>query len=253
MTYSQDHVGHLFGEMITFGTLFLAVERQHRQTHRRKHFEKNKKNAAKKKLQYIVIFDPNIHHRRSIRLSTHDYAGAGEYFVTLCIHGWKCVLGVVADEEVKLTDIGRVVNEEWLRTSDLRSNVDLDKFVIMPNHLHGIIVIHDERKGGEVSVGANGSSPLRENVSSPGKTPFRSPSGTIGAVVRGFKAASTKRVNELRNTPGRPLWQRNYYEHIVRDERDLERIREYIAKNPERWKPGDRRADQVDIDEIHAD
>lgn len=104
----------------------------------------------------------------------------------------------------------------------------------MPNHIHGILVICDERKG--VSQGERiprkGELQFAHTKTS---TPFRSPSGTVGAIVRGFKAATTKRVNEMRKTPGKPFWQRNYYEHIVRDEGDLERIREYIRLNPTRW------------------
>ena len=173
--------------------------------------------------------------RRSIRLKGYDYAQSGEYFVTLHTYGREYPLGRIRNEEVILTEAGKIAEEEWLRTPRLRPNVTLDAFAIMPNHIHGIIVIRDERKGVDVSVGANCSSPVRGIDSFPGKTPFRSPSGTVGAIVRGFKAATTKRVNELHKSPGKPLWQRNYYEHVVRDENDLDRVREYIVKNPMRW------------------
>ena len=127
----------------------------------------------------------------------------------------------------------------------MRLNVQLDEYVIMPNHLHGIIVIHDDRKGVDAFVRANSSSPRRA-------TPFRSPSGTVGAIIRGFKAASTKRVNEMRNTPGKPVWQRNYYEHVVRGEKDLERIRTYIHLNPERWDKGDEFGRNIEMSGYHA-
>ncbi len=184
-------------------------------------------------------YNPNLHHRRSIRLKSYDYTQAGEYFLTLCIQNRECVLGRIENEEVKLSDFGEIVKEEWLRTALLRSDVELDEFIIMPNHMHAIIALcrgtsRDERKG----------VPLKERVSRKGElqfaptktsTPFRSPSGTVGAIVRGFKIATTKQVNELRGTPGMRLWQRNYYEHVIRDEKDLERIREYVRLNPTRW------------------
>jgi putative transposase len=180
-------------------------------------------------------YNPHLHHRRSIRLKGHDYTQAGEYFVTIRTHDRGNVLGRIQNENLILSEIGTIVKQEWMKTPEVRSNVDLDEFVIMPNHVHGILVIRDERKGGEAFVRANGNSPIRENKSSQGKTPFRSPSATVGAIVRGFKGATTKRVNELFVTPGRPLWHRNYYEHVVRNEEDLERIREYIRLNPTRW------------------
>jgi putative transposase len=100
----------------------------------------------------------------------------------------------------------------------------LDAFVAMPNHLHGTICVSR-------AVGAYSHTPLRGDAS----VPFRSPSKTIGAVVRGFKFAVTSRVNNMRGTPGQPVWQRNYYEHVIRDEHDLNLVRSYIATNPLRW------------------
>ena len=102
----------------------------------------------------------------------------------------------------------------------MRPGVNLDAFVIMPNHVHGVVVI--PRRG--VS-----------QYAPTGSSAFRSPSLTIGAIIRGFKSAATKRVNELRGKPGLPLWQRSYYEHIVRDDEDLGRIRTYITDNPANW------------------
>jgi len=176
--------------------------------------------------------NPNLHHRRSIRLKGYDYTQAGEYFLTLCTQERACLFGSIQDEVVKLSEFGEIVKEEWLRTALLRPDVELDDFVIMPNHLHGILALcrGTSRRDEKSLVGAYGNTPQR------GKgIPFRSPSGTVGAIIRGFKAASTKRINGLRCTPGAPVWQRNYYEHVVRSEKDLERIREYIRLNPTRW------------------
>jgi len=132
-----------------------------------------------------------------------------------------------------LSNIGKIVQAEWLRTPAIRSNVELDEFVVMPDHFHGIIVLNAERNG-EHGQDSNSGGELQF---APTRTPFRSPSKTIGAIIRGFKAAATKRANELHKTPGLPLWQRNYYEHIIGDEMELARIREYISLNPAKWRP----------------
>jgi REP element-mobilizing transposase RayT len=122
-----------------------------------------------------------------------------------------------------LNAYGRVVAEEWRRTERIRDHVALDAFVVMPNHVHGMIGIthrSDRRRGEPQFV------PARD---------FKSPSQTLGAIVRGFKGAATRRINRRRGTPGAPVWQRNYYEHIVRDRRALQRIRRYIRQNSARW------------------
>jgi putative transposase len=196
--------------------------------------------------------NPNLHHRRSIRLKGHDYGQAGEYFVTIRTHERGNVLGAIQNEKVVLSETGMIAQEEWIRTSAVRPDVELDEFVIMPDHIHGVLVLHDDRKGVQVFVRANSNSPIRESEPSPGRTPIRSPSRTVGAIIRGFKGATTKRVNELFGTPGRPLWQRNYYEHVIRDEKDLDRIREYIRLNPERWDVDDEFAINIMMDPMHA-
>jgi REP element-mobilizing transposase RayT len=158
-------------------------------------------------------------HRRSIRLQEYDYAQAGGYFVTICTHAHKCVFGEIRASKMVLNDIGRIVDDEWRRSSDVRAEIMLDAFVIMPNHLHGIVFINEHAKG------------------SRGNLPPRTLRGTgnrsLSSFVSGFKAATTRRASAIRS--GVPLWQRNYYEHVVRDEQDLERIRQYVADNPARW------------------
>ena len=174
-----------------------------------------------------MSYDPRRHHRRSIRLPGYDYAQPGLYYVTLTLQDREPILGSVVDVEMQLSTLGIIAQEEWLRTPRIRPEVRLKEHVIMPDHLHGIIEISEER---------NGVIRWGESLFAPSKaTPFRSPSRTIGAIIRGFKGVSTKRINELRGTPGARVWQRNYYEHIVRDERDYRRIQEYILRNPLRW------------------
>ncbi len=168
---------------------------------------------------------PDHHHRRSIRLPEYDYATVGAYYVTLCACGRECLFGEIVRGQMRLNDAGRIIQEEWQRTPQLRPNVELDAFITMPNHLHGIIVITESRRG------------VLQYAPTIGQNPgFRSPSQTLGAIVRGFKSAVTRRVNTRHNTQGNKLWQRNYYEHVIRDEKDLKEIRRYIAVNPRLWK-----------------
>ena len=116
--------------------------------------------------------------------------------------------------------IKRIVEKEWLNTMHIRQNIFLDEFVVMPNHLHGIIVITHH-------VGAYCNTPLQNQ--------FKSPSKTIGAIIRGFKSSTTKQINLVRNIPRAPIWQRNYYDHIIRDEDKLNKIKKYIRNNPLKW------------------
>jgi len=164
-------------------------------------------------------YDPTKHHRRSIRLPGYDYGQATAYFVTICTQNRECVFGEVINGQVVLSEAGELAREEWLRSADIRSEIELDAFVVMPNHLHGIVVTRD--------VGAHGRAPLP-------LAPHRPPR-SLGSFVAGFKSAVTKRINEIRDAPGVPVWQRNYYEHVIRDEDDLDRVRRYIAENPLRW------------------
>jgi putative transposase len=178
----------------------------------------------------------NKYKRRSIRLKDYDYSMPGEYFVTICTYNKECLFGDMVGEEMRLNKLGKIVQEEWLRTTEIRTDVELDEFIIMPNHVHGIITLIEP-------VGANGNSPQNCNPSNDWayidtplqKTKFCSPSKTIGAIIRGFKSAVTKHINELRSTPGIPIWQRGYYEHIIRTEKDLQNTREYIINNPLKW------------------
>ena len=167
-------------------------------------------------------FDPDRHHRRSIRLRGYDYAQAGAYFVTICAKDRECLFGEVVDGEIVLNPIGKIVDDEWRLSATLRDEIELDEWVVMPNHVHGVVVIDTSRRG-DRPVGAYSH------------TPLRSPSKTVGAMVRGFKSAATRRINELRGTPRVPVWQRNYYEHIIRDDDALNRIRQYIIDNPAQW------------------
>ncbi len=157
------------------------------------------------------------HHRHSIRLAGYDYASEGGYYITIVTQGRVCLFGEVINGEMQLNDFGRIVHEEWFNTVRLRPNVELleDEFMVMPNHIHGIIWIEDDGRDGK-NVNFMGNN--RQTAGAYSHTPLQSPSGTIGAIIRGFKGAVTTRINTNRDLKGVPVWQRNYYDptHFVR-------------------------------------
>ncbi|MEW6490588.1 MAG: transposase [Thermodesulfobacteriota bacterium] len=160
----------------------------------------------------------DLPHRRSSRLPSFDYAQAGAYFVTVCTAGRRLVFGTVAGPTVDLNGVGRIIEEEWKRTAVLRPGVELDAFVVMPNHLHAVVLL-----------------PCGGSASAADRLRFQRSPRTLGSLVAGFKAAATARVNALRGTPGASVWQRGYFEHVVRDDAALDRIRTYISDNPLQW------------------
>lgn len=164
-------------------------------------------------------FDPDRHHRRSIRLPDVNYASYALFFITLCTYQRECLFGSVVAGDMCLNENGEIACEEWLRSRVLRSEVNLGAFVVMPNHLHAIVSIED--------VGAHGNAP--SNV------PFQRTPRSLATFMGGFKGAVTRRINARRDTRGTPVWQRNYYERIIRDEEEFERIGWYIEDNPRRW------------------
>ncbi len=180
--------------------------------------------------------------RKNLRLPAYNYTSPGYYFVTICTHKQKRLLGQIIHTEggsraaptVKgssynqntnknivggvrerpsrmcLNQIGKIAQESWLWLEQQYDHVSLDWFVIMPNHIHGIIII---KEGGSRAA----------------------PTKPLGQLIGAFKTISTKQINILRNTPGTKIWQRNYYEHVIRNEESLQKIREYIVNNPQKW------------------
>jgi len=176
--------------------------------------------------------------RRSIRLKDYDYSQAGAYFITICAHNRQKLFGEIENGEMRLNEFGEIVQEEWLKTPAMRPNIEIDEFVIMPNHFHGILIIntHDVTTvGARCIVPLQGNSPHVPSVERFGKPT----SNSVPTIIRGIKSAITKRVNVIRNSPGFPVLQRNYYEHVIRDDDDLKRIREYIINNPANWETDD--------------
>ena len=176
-----------------------------------------------------MSYDPEKHQRRSIRLRGYDYTQAGAYFVTLCIRDGECILGNIVDGLVLLNDYGHIVDECWQWLCRQYPYVKLDEWVVMPDHLHGIIVILDDdtsRRGGSRTAPT---------------TWKRKP---LGRLIGAFKTVSTKQINIMRKIPGAQVWQRNYFERIVRNETELNRIRQYIIENPSNWESDEESMDR---------
>ena len=179
-----------------------------------------------------------VHHRRSIRLPGYDYSQPGAYFVTLVAEDRLNRFGEISDGEVRLNLAGQCAVSLW-QGLPRHFAIALDEWVVMPNHLHGIIVIGADFGKGEASG-------MHEPATRPGNPPDASPlrshnrpqgtiPGSLGAIVQNYKSTSTRRINGLQGTPGAPVWQRNYYERIIRNEIEWRRIREYILNNPSQW------------------
>jgi len=211
----------------------------------------------------------NLPNRQSTRLREYDYSGLGIYFLTLCVEGREPLFGTIENGEMRLNSFGKIVAEEWVRSAEIRNNISMGEYIIMPDHFHGIIQIIQKNE--------------KENTAKPGE--FKSPSHSIGAIIRGFKGATTKRIkpslfctvewyslhpakhlpqlespieekdeqNSLLNSsqdclpneeelkilkrfnPNKSIWQRNYHDRIIRDAQHLGNTINYIIKNPSKW------------------
>jgi REP element-mobilizing transposase RayT len=169
-----------------------------------------------------MTYNPNIHHRKSIRLPGYDYSQAGAYFITICTYNRLSLFGEIINGEMFLNAAGMTAQQCWNAIPEHFPVVELGEFVVMPNHVHGIIHITQ-------NVGAKNFLPLRANNYSP----QHGTSKTIGSMVRGFKIGVTKWFRH--NTDIQTVWQRNYHEHIIRNEESYLKIADYIQANPLRW------------------
>ncbi len=162
-------------------------------------------------------------HRRSLRLKEYDYSQAGAYFITLCTQNGASLFGNVVGGEMHHSEAGKMVVSVWNEIRIFYPGLDIDAFVVMPNHLHGILILAVATATGEKKQGAKDCGDL-----------------SLGAVVGRFKTLTMKRYVDGVQQSGWPrfhgrLWQRNYYEHVIRDEASLDHIRQYIVENPSRW------------------
>ncbi len=222
-------------------------------------------------------YNPDIHHRRSIRLKGYDYSQNGLYFITICTHDRRYLFGNISDGMMALNPMGEIAHKEWQKTAEMRPNVRLHESIIMPNHIHVILEIIPAPQSPiahtppppvrarctrpippidpmtvspidpitaspigpmTASIGPMNTSPIGPMTASvcggvsPGRVQ-RAPA--VGDIVRGYKSSVTKHINQLRNMPGTPVWQRNYYERIIRDETAYRTITRYIRNNPQKW------------------
>ena len=171
-------------------------------------------------------FDSQKHHRRSIRLKGYDYSQAGAYYVTIVTWHRDCIFGQVLNEEMYLNDLGKIADECWRAIPEHFPNVDLGVHVIMPNHAHGIIVIRYDNSPSIVGA-------THWVAPTPGTRPKGPKPNSLGAIIGSYKSAVSYRIHKELNAIG--VWQRNYYEHIIRDEQDLQNKTDYINANPSLW------------------
>lgn len=193
-------------------------------------------------------YNPEIHHRRSIRLKGYDYSQNGAYFITLCAQNKECLFGEIVGAGSKpaqmiLNDTGKIIEYTWNDLPNHNHNIELDEFIIMPNHIHGIVIItKDETIVGAVRAGSKpaltaetATIDTRAGLERAGLEPAPTGDG-LSEIVRQFKTFSAKRINKLCKTHAIAVWQRNYYEHIIRNEQSLQEIRGYIINNSYMWK-----------------
>jgi putative transposase len=182
------------------------------------------------------MHDHHSHHRRSIRLKGYDYSQPGVYFVTLVTWGRECLFGEIQSGEMRLSSFGRLAEIEWRRLAIRYERIIEDEFIVMPNHIHGIIWIVE--KDEDENVGAR-----QNHIEMTGNVPLASPlpglrpplAASLGAIVGAYKSTTARLINGMRRSPGTPVWQRNYHEHIIRNEREWGAIRAYISNNPLNW------------------
>ena len=192
-------------------------------------------------------FDPERHHRKSIRLRGYDYASPGAYFVTIVTQDRACLFGEISRGRMHLNAAGMAAQTVWAAIPVHFPRVRLDAFVVMPNHVHGIILIAgtdaatddaDESVPDDADelVRATHASPRRSPPQSPPHHPHGPPRRSIGAIIGSYKSAVSRHINQLRRPRSGLVWQRNYYERIIRDYPSLQRVRKYIYANPRNWK-----------------
>ena len=179
-----------------------------------------------------------LRRRRSPRLAGYDYSQNGAYFVTITSFQRACIFGEIFGEEMRLNDCGSIVCNSWHDIPEHHPQVVLDEFVVMPNHVHGVLLLLGDGPPGDAGVAPTVRDGLQGNVGvapTARRQPSGPSSGSLGAVIGSFKSAVTRGINRVRGSPGVSVWQRNYHDRIIRDEDELLRIRTYIRENPLRW------------------
>jgi REP element-mobilizing transposase RayT len=144
--------------------------------------------------------------RKTIRLKDYDYSSAGYYYITICTKDRKCILGKAENDSITVSKLGEIITKNWNALVSMYKHIELNQYVVMPNHIHAIIV-------------------LNENCTK-----------TIGDIICGYKSKTAREYNKINKLNGEAIWQRGYYEHIIRNEKELYRIQKYILENPIKWK-----------------
>ena len=170
-------------------------------------------------------------HRRSVRLPGYDYAQPGAYFVTIVAAGMQCLFGQVENHEMVLSDLGHIAQQQWLKLPTRFRSLELGAFLAMPNHIHGILIIHD-RRGTAGNLADSDDASYRRAPTEGFGMPVP---GSIPTIIRSYKSAVAYRVHAAGKMAGLSVWQRNYYEHVIRDGEDWERIHRYVESNPAMW------------------
>ncbi|MFH1359615.1 MAG: transposase [Candidatus Omnitrophota bacterium] len=163
--------------------------------------------------------------RKQMRLKEYNYSTSGSYFVTICTKNRSCLFGDIVDKKIQLNVFGELVQSQWKQLSVRFQNIRLDDHVILPNHIHGIISVIN-------IVGAIHELPLQQK--NPNNRIYRR-NMLLPKIIGYFKMNTSKLINQIRQRPGNPVWQRNYYEHIIRNDKDLNRIQTYIDQNINNW------------------
>jgi REP element-mobilizing transposase RayT len=163
-----------------------------------------------------------------------NHCQPGSYFVTICTRDRECLFGHMVNGEMRLNEAGHAAQQCWMDIPDHFPQVVLDEAIIMPNHIHGIIVIHRRGEASAIPPHVSEEQP-RSDASPLQQRPNGTQPGSLSAIVQNFKSISTRKMNATRGILGTPVWQRNYYEHVVRNDEELKAIREYILGNPARW------------------
>lgn len=187
-----------------------------------------------------MIYNQDKHHRRSIRLKEYDYRQPGAYFVTICAQNRECLFGKIENGEMQLNEACKMIHKWWKQIIEKYAYVELDEYIVMPNHLHGIIIVGaDPRVCPDNKKSEHTGSPLRKSVK-------------LSRMIQWFKTMTTNEyIRNVKQNDWPPfnkrLWQRNYYEHIVRDENKLNQIRKYIIDNPLKWDLDDNNPNNMEI------
>ena len=208
-------------------------------------------------LQNVNRYDPEKHHRRSIRLKGYDYSRNGSYFVTICVQNRQCLFGEIIDGIMHINDAGRMILKRWLELTHKFPTIDNQPYVIMPNHVHGIITIQYENAKSDVLVGADlGVRPVNSTGGHP--SPLPRDVVSLPRIIHWFKTVTTyEYIQKIRTANWQPydkrLWQRNYYEHIIRNHTEFVEIRDYIANNPARWNFDDENPENMVKEKQKAD